>query len=951
MTPEEWEKVSQLYHAASELEGDARSAYLAQHCDGDDALRREVESLLAAEAEAGDFISSPVAGAFASDLMKMDGPAPGDMLGHYRILSRLGSGGMGEVFLAEDTKLDRKVALKTLSAVFDGDESFLRRFQIEARAAANLNHPNIATVYSVEEQDGRPFIAMEYIDGVTLDARVPPGGVDPDTFVRWFVPLADALSHAHSRGVVHRDIKPGNIMITSDGVAKILDFGLAFFSPTAARQNADDITRPGQILGTPSYMSPEQATGKDIDHRSDIFSLGVVMYESLTGRKPFTGDSNAEIVSNLLKSEPASIVSVKPAVTPDLSDLIAGCLEKRRRSRPQDMLVIRDELQRFRRLTDSDTSGSFSQRFYRQVRSGRVWPNLVGAAIVVALAFVGWFYFSRPEPPLPPLNVSNLTIRKLSQSNDVVFASITPDGRSLVYNTVQENGNRTLWIRRVDDRNALQLVPSQPVQYWGGITANADASQIFFVTADRASTQSTLYRVSSLGGPPRKLADDVNDLGSISGDGKRVLFVRYNPRMQILSTNAEDGGDERVVHEEDNDNKVIRDPQYSADEQWIYYSRMDRADGVEWWKLVRIPSSGGDETVIIPRRREKINELAVLSDGTGLLINGTDPSSNLSQLFFVSLSDGKLTRLTNDVNSYFGISVDRSGRNVVAAQRLDERRIWVGNLQQMDDAQAVTPEPNVHRQADWTPDGRIVFDASDNSRPHIWIMDADGGNMQQLTPNDYSDQHPRVSGDGRYIVFTSNRNGPDQVWRMNVDGSNQVLLANVEGTTAGARFAHDGVTVYFHWARGGRTVMGRVPVTGGEVTELPRLSEAEWAMSPDGERIAYVMRDQKSGRNRLAIMRMDSPVPESILNSSPIYLLTWRPDSRAVLVRERDDGENPYATIVEHDIFTKKKSIFLSTAPDHVVDLAFSRDGTRASVIRSRLSTNAVMLSVMNRER
>jgi Tol biopolymer transport system component len=319
--------------------------------------------------------------------------------------------------------------------------------------------------------------------------------------------------------------------------------------------------------------------------------------------------------------------------------------------------------------------------------------------------------------------------------------------------------------------------------------------------------------------------------------------------------------------------------------------------------------------------------------------------SNLSQLFHVSLPDGALTRVTNDISSYFGISVDRSGRSIVASQRYDERRIWVGESDALERAQSITPEPNVHRIADWTPDGRIVYDATDNSRPHVWIMDADGGNKQQLTSNDSGDYGPRVSGDGKFIAFTSNRNGYDQVWRMNIDGSNQVLLANVEGATSSPRFAADGQTVFFHWARGSGALMGKMSIFGGEVTEFERFSDSEWAVSPDGSRIAYVTRDDKAGRSKIAIMKLDTPQPEMILDSSPIYLLEWRRDGKALFVRERDAGINPYGTIVEHDLATKQNRVFLSTAPDYVTGLFFSRDGARAAIIRGRLSTDAVMLT------
>ena len=316
MTPEQWEKVSEIFHAASELRGEERMRFLDEKCSGDESLRHEIDSLLEANSAAGSFISEPAAGPFATSLLKGSAFRPGETVGHYTVISKIGSGGMGDVFLASDTKLRRNVAIKTLSPAFEDDEAFLSRFRNEARAAAALNHPHVATVYSVEEIDGQTFIAMEYIEGKTLDALIPKGGVDAATFVDWFVPVTRALEHAHSRGIVHRDIKPGNIMMTNDGIIKILDFGLAHFGPATDLRHHDGqdptLTQPGQILGTPAYMSPEQAEGKRVDHRSDIFSLGVVMYEALTGTKPFRGESNAEVVANLLKAEVEPVTTSQP---------------------------------------------------------------------------------------------------------------------------------------------------------------------------------------------------------------------------------------------------------------------------------------------------------------------------------------------------------------------------------------------------------------------------------------------------------------------------------------------------------------------------------------------------------------------------------------------------------------------------------------------------------------
>ncbi|HQU93494.1 MAG TPA: serine/threonine-protein kinase, partial [Pyrinomonadaceae bacterium] len=264
MTPERWEKVGEIFSSASEMDTADREIYLRDVCGDDPTLLAEVRSLLDAGKDAGQFISKPIVGNFVPEFADhIKALAPGNSVGHYNIEKAIGSGGMGEVYLATDTTLGRKVALKTLPPSFASDPSFLRRFRNEAQAAANINHPNVATVYSVEDIDGLRFITMEYVEGKTLDRLTPDGGLAMKTFVEWLEPIAHALHAAHKRGIIHRDVKPGNIMISADGTPKILDFGLAQFERSLAGSPsiATDITAPGQIIGTPSYMSPEQAEG------------------------------------------------------------------------------------------------------------------------------------------------------------------------------------------------------------------------------------------------------------------------------------------------------------------------------------------------------------------------------------------------------------------------------------------------------------------------------------------------------------------------------------------------------------------------------------------------------------------------------------------------------------------------------------------------------------------
>src|SRR4051812_19884886 len=525
MTPDRWELISRIFNEATALKVEQRRHFIQEACAGDRTLAAEIESLLSAHEAAGSFIENPIVENLVGDISEMP-TLTGTYIGHFLIERSIGRGGMGDVYLATDTRLDRCVAIKKLPEKCSADPLLLMRLRAEARAAATLNHPNVATIYSVEDIDDKPFITMEYVDGRTLDATLPPDGMDITRFLDVFIQVSEALGHAHDKGVIHRDIKPGNIMITENGAPKVLDFGLAQIAEDAQDIHQPTLTQPGQILGTPSYMSPEQAQGKEVDHRTDIFSLGVVMYEALTGRRPFTGDSNAEIISNVLKFEPEEAAEHRSNVPGLVSRLVARCMQKRRSDRPQGMQEIRVILGEARRNVRAGTStGSFARRLYLESKSVGLW-RLAPIALVVVLATLAWFYFSRITES-PPFSFDNLAMRRLSDTNNVGFAQVSPDGKSIAFATFEEDGNRALWIRRIDDRNALQLTVPERLQFWGGLAFSPDGGQVFYITADRVGTHGTMYRVSSIGGPPKKLIELANDVGGISPDGQRILFVRY----------------------------------------------------------------------------------------------------------------------------------------------------------------------------------------------------------------------------------------------------------------------------------------------------------------------------------------------------------------------------------------------------------------------------------------
>jgi len=404
MKPEKWQQIERLYHAALKHEPSQRAAFLQEACAGDEDLRQEVESLLAHEPQAESFIEAPALQVTAQVMAgKQVQPLVGQQFGPYKILSPLGVGGMGEVYLAQDPRLERTVALKILPTELASDRDRMQRFVREARAASALKHPNVATIHEMGEFDGLHFIAMEYVEGETLAAKIGGRPLETAEIVEIGLQAADALDEAHSKGITHRDIKPGNIMLTKRGQVKVLDFGLAKVARPEGAAGSSDIstlvkTEAGVVMGTVQYMSPEQVLGKEVDHRTDIFSLGVVLYEMTTGRLPFTGTSTSETMDRILHGEPEAIARFNYNVPAELERIVRKCLEKDRERRYQSARELLIDLNNLKR--DSESGAVIAEKVTFQVRSARhrLAFSAVALAIVALVAVVLYLFMMRGKP-------------------------------------------------------------------------------------------------------------------------------------------------------------------------------------------------------------------------------------------------------------------------------------------------------------------------------------------------------------------------------------------------------------------------------------------------------------------------------------------------------------------------------------------------------------------------
>ena len=393
MNAERWQRIENLLQSALERKPEERAAFLDQACLADEDLRREVGSLLASSDQADEFLKSPAVEDAAHLLANTKNNSMlGRRLGFYQILSQLGAGGMGEVYLAQDTRLGRKVALKVLPAFFTRDEERIRRFKQEARAASALNHPNVATIYEIGEADQTIYIAMEYVEGLTLAAKINQGQLDAAQIIEIAAQVADALDEAHTRGTTHRDIKSENIMVSERGHAKVLDFGLAKIraarSDALTSETAMKQTAPGVVMGTVQYMSPEQALGKEMDYRTDIFSLGVVMYEMATGRLPFSAETATETLDRITHAQPQAISRLNYDVPEELERIIRKCLEKDRERRYQTARDLLIDLKNLKRDTDSGAALARAASRY-QGRALRRWLAIALALLTLVAGGFG----------------------------------------------------------------------------------------------------------------------------------------------------------------------------------------------------------------------------------------------------------------------------------------------------------------------------------------------------------------------------------------------------------------------------------------------------------------------------------------------------------------------------------------------------------------------------------
>lgn len=747
-------------------------------------------------------------------------------ISHYQVLERLGSGGMGTVWMAEDLRLGRRVALKFLSQDLAQHQQALERFRLEARAASSLNHPNICTIYEIGEDGGEIFIAMELIEGESLDRHLVQGPLETQELLDFAIQIADALDAAHCKGVLHRDIKPANIVIGPGGRVKILDFGLAklISAGRAAEQptyagatmavDSEHLTSPGMAVGTTAFMSPEQARGKELDARSDLFSFGAVLYEMATGKIPFDGATAAVIFDGILNRDPVPPIEINSKLPPKLDEIIRTALEKDRDLRYQSAADMRAELKRLKRATSTGTvpvATATATVVAAKSQPKRRTAIFVGAAVlVVAAAVVGYLFLGEHHHTF---NLQNMRIAQVTTTGNAGAAALSPDRRYVVY-VLRDGAEQSLWVQQLATGSNVQVLPPDQVNFVA-VSFTPDGNYIMFVRSDKSSTNFRyLYQMPVLGGPARQLVRDIDSAPAFSPDGQQIAFVRGildPPSNQILVANA-DGSGQRVLADRKSFGAGASTVSWSADGANVAFVSPETRDNVSQWALEVVAVKTGEvrDLHLFPT---EARAAAWLPDGHGVLVVARDGRSVRGQIWFVSYPEGEISRFTNDLTDYDTccLEITRDGRSLVALVHADLSDVWVANADGSE-ARQITSGEAVGFGVTWI--GEKLGVATSSGR--WYAINADGSGKAPIA----SEHSPVVSifPCGHYLLYTSfNQNGFD-LWRSDMDGSNAVKL--IPSTIAGsAGCAPDSKSALY----GASGAVWRIPIEGGTPakTDLP----------------------------------------------------------------------------------------------------------------------------------
>jgi eukaryotic-like serine/threonine-protein kinase len=894
----------------------------------------------------------------------------GTRLGPYEVLTAIGAGGMGEVYRARDTRLDRIVALKVISSHHSSDPVRRQRFEREARAISALQHPNICTLYDVGHQDGTDYLVMEYLEGESLSARLTAGALSLEQTLRYGIEIADALDAAHRRGIVHRDLKPGNIIVTAHGECKVLDFGLAKLADEPASSDAATVTRPemltspGVALGTVAYMSPEQVRGDDLDARTDIFSLGTVLYEMATGKLPFVGKTSAMVFKAILDETPSSPTNRNPALPEPLDQVVGRALEKDRELRYQTAADLRADLKRLKRETESGrnpvsrtSQTTAAATTIARHRRARLSIALLLAFILLCAAGFGVYALLTRSGPEP---FHDFTVTQITNTGKAEFTAISPDGKYLL-NEQTDRGKHGLWLRNILTGSDTQITEPNP-DLFVSLSFSPDGNYVYYRQRSSNATWNS-YRLPVLGGARQLIALDVDSNVTFSPDGRLISYVRGNDpevgKFRFLSANP-DGSNETVLFlgtmNRIGNNDFPRFGAWSRDGKWILYSSFGYTD--QPGALTRFDLTGAHYGLWADLPQNIFCDLQWLPQRDRLLVEYSEKGPNFQrgQIGIISGVGSTVRPVTRDANSYASLTVSDDGKSAATVQVKTTMTLQVFPAQALSAGDTpVTEVENVHAFA-WSADGNLLI--SDGS--NLERIDTAGRKRATLAADPAAALLSLSEcANGTVLVNWRFRGGTNDstIWRLNPDGSDPKQLDN---RTFDAAPACSADSQWAYYTDSLLTPM-RVPLAGGQPASIPGGVVANAfeqlgrvGFSPDGKKLAIfsITNDPVTHKSPAYIAIMDvNGSPQSgpqLVNPDPRIAVELNTGG----VRFTRDGKALIYAVSEKDVHNlwlqpldgspgRQLTNFTSGG---IFDFDWSADGKWLAVLRKQTSSDVVVL-------
>ena len=943
-----------------DLAPEARARFLSQSCGDDDGLRREVEKLLAAHEQAGKFIETSAmrvaARAVAGEALQA---RTRQMIGPYRIISLLGAGGMGEVYLAEDTRLARRIALKILPFPFVADLDRVRRFEREARASSALNHPNIVAIYDIGEDDSIHYIATEYVEGETLRTRLNSGRMKLTEAIKVGIQITEALTAAHRAGIAHLDVKPENIVLRNDGYLKVLDFGLARLAAEPVRQSGAlpplVQTESGQFFGTVKYMSPEQALGQPVDHRTDLWSTGVVLYELVTRETPFKGATPAATFDDILNHQPTPVTELNSALPVALDSIINRSLEKDPELRYQTAADMRADLRRLQRELEPRASklGRAVTRIGRARPARLGWPAKAALATggLAVLVVAAWLYSTRQEPvrrePGPDWT-SARSIQLTSEAGPEYFPNLAPDGKGIIYAS-RLTGNWDIFWQRVGGKNSVNLTKDSPADDTQPVYS-PDGNYIAF-RSERTprgiyvmeATSENVKRVADIGQNPSWSPDNKNVVVGVDPISHPIGRSIIPSALWIINVETQS---RRLLTEGD-----AVQPSWSPHGDRIAYWGMQRSSGQR--DIWTIPSAGGEPLQVTSDQAFDWNPLWS-ADGRYLYF-ASDRGGSMN--FWRVLIDEKTGRVSGEPESVTTpsaysqhLSFSRDGKRMAYVQKSE-----TANLQRVafdpvsgrttSEPESITQGTRSVTSPDVSPDGEwLVYSSQGERQEDIFLIKNDGANRRQLTNDVFNDRFPRWSPDGKRVAFYSDRSGRYEVWLVNADGGGLQQLTYTSGPPAFYPiWSPDGGQIVYKQRGAVSFIINTNQPGQAQTLAQPAASkdagENFWpsSWSADGRRLAGWWRDLTSPDNHIVVYSFETQEYEQLtpLGSRPV----WLHDNRRLFFQDHD-------RLYVVDSVTRKVQEVLSAHPYTAETVCSTRDDRTLYYVLVRTEADIWLLNL-----